>query len=63
MPRSAALASLAATTGLCIALAFINPDHMNVLFREHMGQMLLMVAVVMQAIGYFWIKQVIKIEV
>ena len=54
---------LALPAVLCIALAFINPDHMNVLFREHIGQMLLGVAVVMQAIGYFWIKQVIKIEV
>ena len=48
---------------LCIALAFINPDHMNLLFRERIGQMMLMGAVVMQAIGYFWIQQVIKIEV
>ena len=61
--RMTAYVLLALPAVLCIALAFINPDHMNVLFREHMGQMLLMVAVVMQAIGYFWIKQVIKIEV
>ena len=54
---------LALPAVLCIALAFINPDHMNVLFRERMGQMLLMVALVMQAIGYFWIRQVVKIEV
>jgi Flp pilus assembly protein TadB len=48
---------------LCIALYFINPDHMNLLFRERMGQMLLMAALVMQALGYFWIRQVVKIEV
>jgi Flp pilus assembly protein TadB len=36
---------------------------MNLLFRERMGQMMLAGAVVMQTIGYLWIKQVIKIEV
>jgi tight adherence protein B len=61
--RMTAYVLLALPAVLCIALAFINPDHMNLLFRERIGQMLLMVAVVMQAIGYFWIQQVIKIEV
>ncbi|HEY7499792.1 MAG TPA: type II secretion system F family protein [Vicinamibacterales bacterium] len=54
---------LALPVVLCIALTFINPDHMNLLFRERMGQFMLMTAVVMQTIGYFWIRQVIKIEV
>ena len=36
---------------------------MTLLFRERMGQMMLMVAIVMQTIGFFWIRQVIKIEV
>ena len=54
---------LALPAVLCIALSFINPDHMNLLFRERMGQMLLMAALVMQTIGYFWIRQVVKIEV
>jgi tight adherence protein B len=54
---------LALPAVLCIALMFINPDHMNLLFRERMGQMLLMVAVTMQCIGYIWIRQVVKIEV
>jgi tight adherence protein B len=54
---------LALPAVLCVALAFINPDHMNLLFRERMGQMMLLGAIVMQTIGYVWIKQVIKIEV
>ena len=54
---------LALPAVLCIALSFINPDHMNLLFRERMGQMLLMTAAVMQFIGYMWIRQVVKIEV
>jgi tight adherence protein B len=48
---------------LAVALAFINPSHMDLLFKERMGQMMLMSAVVMQVVGYFWIRQVIKIEV
>jgi tight adherence protein B len=54
---------LALPAFLAVALSFINPDHMNLLFRERMGHMLLIAAVVMQTIGYFWIRQVVKIEV
>ena len=48
---------------LAIALAFINPEHMQLLFTERIGHMMLMATVVMQTVGYFWIKQVVKIEV
>src|SRR5262245_51323626 len=48
---------------LGVALAWINPDHMDLLFNERMGQLMIMGAIVMQTIGYFWIRQVIKIEV
>jgi tight adherence protein B len=48
---------------LAIALAFINPEHMQLLFRERIGHMMLGATAVMQTIGYFWIKQVVKIEV
>jgi tight adherence protein B len=54
---------LALPAFLAIALAFINPEHMQLLFRERLGHMLLASAVVMQTIGYIWIKQVVKIEV
>jgi tight adherence protein B len=54
---------LALPAVLAIALSFINPDHMNMLFRERIGQILLMVAIGMQIAGYIWIKQVVKIEV
>ena len=46
-----------------VALLFINPDHMQLLFREPMGRTMLMGAAVMQTVGYFWIMRVIKIEV
>jgi tight adherence protein B len=54
---------LALPAVLGIALSFINPEHMNLLFRERMGQMLLIATLVLQTVGYVWIKQVIKIEV
>jgi tight adherence protein B len=54
---------LALPAALAIALSFINPEHMQSLFRERMGQMMLLGAMVMQAIGFIWIRQVIKIEV
>jgi tight adherence protein B len=54
---------LALPAVLAIALSFINPEHMNLLFRERLGQMMLLGAIVMQTIGFLWIKQVIKIEV
>src|SRR5919197_281986 len=54
---------LALPAALGVALSFINPDHMHMLFNEHMGQMMLMGAIVMQTIGFIWIRQVIKIEV
>jgi tight adherence protein B len=48
---------------LALALSFINPEHMNRLFEERMGQMMIVVSIIMQAVGFIWIKQVIKIEV
>jgi tight adherence protein B len=54
---------LALPAFLAVALMFINPDHMNLLFRERMGQQMLTAALIMQLFGYFWIQKVIKIEV
>jgi tight adherence protein B len=48
---------------LGIALSLVNNEHMNVLFRERMGQMMIVGALVMQIAGYFWIRRVIRIEV
>ena len=48
---------------LAVALMFISPEHMKTLFTVKMGQMMVMGAIVMQTIGFIWIRQVIKIEV
>ena len=54
---------LALPAALGIALSFINPEHMQTLFHEKIGQTMLMGAIVMQTVGFIWIRQVIKIEV
>jgi tight adherence protein B len=54
---------LALPVFLAIALSFINPEHMQLLFREELGHKMLAATVIMQTIGYFWIRQVVKIEV
>ena len=54
---------LALPAALGVALVFINPDLMRLLFQERMGHMLLAGAMVLQTIGFFWIRAVVKIEV
>jgi tight adherence protein B len=61
--RFTALVLLSMPPFLGVVMLFINPDHMNLLFHEKIGQTLLMVATVMQLIGFFWIRKVIRIEV
>lgn len=61
--RFTAVVLLSLPAALAIALTYLNPDHMQLLFRERLGQMMLVVAMVMQAIGFVWIRKVIKIEV
>jgi tight adherence protein B len=54
---------LALPAALAMALMFINPEHMSLLFTERMGNLMIIGAIVLQTIGFFWIRQVIKIEV
>ena len=61
--RFTAFVLLSLPAVLAIALTLLNPEHMAPLFRERMGQMALLTAMVMQAIGFVWIQKVIKIEV
>jgi len=48
---------------LAVALTIINPEHMAPLFREHLGHVMLGTVLVMQSVGFVWIRQVMKIEV
>jgi len=61
--RFTAWVLLSLPAALAVALTIINPEHMSLLFKEHMGQMMILGAIVMQTVGYFWIRKVIKIEV
>lgn len=54
---------LALPAGLAVALSFIAPEQMDLLFKEPLGRMMIGGAIVMQTVGFFWIRQVIKIEV
>jgi tight adherence protein B len=54
---------MALPASLAVALSFINPDHIDLLFKEQMGRMMILAAIVMQTVGYVWIQKVIKIEV
>jgi tight adherence protein B len=54
---------LALPAALGLALSFINPDLMRLLFDERMGRIMLGGAVALQFGGFFWIRQVMKIEV
>jgi tight adherence protein B len=61
--RFTAFVLLSLPAALGIMLTMINPDHMTPLFHERMGQTMLIVATIMQGIGFVWIRKVIKIEV
>lgn len=54
---------LALPAALALALTWLSPDEMKMLFTEPLGQAMLVAAMVLQAIGFIWIRQVIKIEV
>jgi tight adherence protein B len=61
--RFTALVLLSLPAALGLILTMLNPKHMDPLIHERMGQMMLIVAMVMQGIGFLWIRKVIKIEV
>ncbi len=54
---------LALPAFLAVALSFINREHMRPLFEEPMGRTLILTTIIMQLIGFVWIRSVIKIEV
>jgi tight adherence protein B len=61
--RFTAFVLLSLPAALAIAMSMLNPEHMGPLFHERVGQMALLIAMGMQAIGFVWIRKVIKIEV
>jgi tight adherence protein B len=61
--RFTAFVLLSLSPALAIVLSFVNPEHMDLLFTERIGQILLVIVIVMQTIGFVWIRNVIRIEV
>jgi tight adherence protein B len=61
--RFTAFVLLSLPAALALILTFISPDHMYPLFNEPIGQKLILGTIVMETIGFFWIKKIIKIEV
>jgi tight adherence protein B len=55
------LAALPIVVGSLIYL--IEPPYISLLFTETIGRLLLVGALVMQVIGYFWIRKIVNIEI
>jgi len=45
------------------AIYSLNPSYMKLLFTDPMGKLMVMVAVVMQIIGFLWIRKIVNIEI
>jgi tight adherence protein B len=54
---------LALPAFLAITLSYMNSEHMEPLFKDSIGQFMILMAIVMQTVGWIWIKRVVKIEV
>ena len=44
-------------------LYMLNPSYMSILFTDPIGKLLILVAVSMQLVGFFWIRKIINIEI
>jgi tight adherence protein B len=49
--------------GLFGILWTMNADYMRILFTDPMGKLVVIIALVMQVAGYFWIRRVVNIEI
>jgi tight adherence protein B len=61
--RFTAFVLLSLPPALAIVLRFINPSHMELLFTDKLGQTMLITVMIMQVVGFIWIRKVIRIEV
>jgi tight adherence protein B len=61
--RITGLVLLALPAFLAVALSILNREHMRPLFEEPMGRTMILATIIMQLIGFVWIRKVIKIEV
>jgi tight adherence protein B len=61
--RFTGLVLLGLPAGLGVILTMINPEHMELLFSRPTGNTMIGAAIVMQIIGFFWIRKILDIEV
>jgi tight adherence protein B len=61
--RFTGLVLLALPAGLGVILTMINPDHMELLFSRQMGHTMIGAAIVMQIVGFIWIRKILDLEV
>jgi tight adherence protein B len=61
--RFTGLVLLALPASLGVILTVLNPDHMNLLFDHRIGHMLIGTAIVMETVGFFWIRKILDLEV
>ena len=47
---------------LAAVLYLLNPEHMSLLVTDPAGRMMVAAAIVLQAIGYFWISRILKLD-
>jgi tight adherence protein B len=46
-----------------VTIYFLNPPYMKLLFTHPMGKLMVVIAAVMQVIGYIWIRRIVDIEI
>lgn len=61
--RFTGLVLLALPAALAVILTVMSPEHMGPLFTHRTGQSMIIGAIVMQTVGFFWIRWILKIEV
>lgn len=61
--RFTGLVLLALPAGLGVILTMISPNHMALLFNHRMGHQMIAAAIIMQIVGFFWIRKILDIEV
>lgn len=49
--------------GLGVVMWMMNPDYISTLFEDRLGNVLLIGAVVMALVGFYWMKKVIEVDV
>jgi tight adherence protein B len=48
---------------MAIAIYFLDREYIMLLYTETMGRYLVIAAVIMQIIGYLWIRKIVDIEI